>query len=73
MIKEMPMFTVICNNCGKDCNDDTDYSGYGDEDYAVEVAKESGWTVKDGKHYCSDCYTYNDDDELIINESRPNK
>jgi hypothetical protein len=60
------MFTVICDNCGKDSSDGSDYSGWSDKDYAVEQAEESGFQTVDDKHYCIDCWEYNDDDELII-------
>jgi len=27
MIKEVKMLTIVCDGCGKDVNDETDYSG----------------------------------------------
>lgn len=34
MIKELKMYTVVCDNCGKDSNDGTDYSCWSDAEQA---------------------------------------
>ena len=70
MIKEVKMFTVVCDNCGKDCNEGQDYSCWNDESYALDVAMESNWERVDGKHICPLCYSYGDNDEIIIDKSR---
>ena len=67
MIQEVKMYTVICDNCGKDNNEDTDYSCWNDESIAEEIAMESNYLKDDDKHYCPDCYSYDDNDELILN------
>jgi hypothetical protein len=66
MIKPLTMFTVICDSCGKDSADGTDYSGWSDKGYAVECAEELGFETIDDNHYCIDCWEYNDEDELIV-------
>lgn len=73
MIKQIDTYTVICDNCGKDVCDGAEFSGWNDEDYVADVAKEEGWIEdeNDGKHYCPACYQYDDDDNLIINVSLP--
>jgi hypothetical protein len=60
------MFTIICDGCGKDVNDDTDYSAWNDESYVDDIRQEADWEKVDDKHYCTDCYEYDDDDEIII-------
>ena len=39
-----------------------------DEQYAKEEAEESSFVEIGGKHYCSDCYTIDDDDCIVIKE-----
>lgn len=42
MIKEVKMFTVICDNCGVDVNKGQEYTCWNDEAYAEDIAIESG-------------------------------
>ena len=66
MVKEVKMFTIVCDGCGEDVNADTDYSCCNDENYVEDIREEAGWEKVDGKHYCTDCFEYDDNDELII-------
>lgn len=68
MIKEVIMYTVICDNCQKDVNENQEYSCYNDEMNANDIAMESNWIKCGDKHYCADCYEYDDNDELSIKE-----
>lgn len=69
MIKNLTIYTVICDNCGKDSTDECLYSGWSDADYAIEQAEDAGFeTIGHEKHYCPDCFYYDDNDELIIKE-----
>lgn len=70
MIKKVEMFTVICDNCKVDIGINQDYSCWGDKLYAEDNAMNSDWLKIDEKHYCEDCYSYDNEDNLIINESR---
>ena len=70
MIKQVKMFTVVCDNCGLDSNKDAEYSAWNDSSYAEDVATESGWVKDDDNHYCPDCVSYDDDDNLVINHIR---
>jgi hypothetical protein len=66
MIKELKMFTVVCDNCGKDSNEGTEYSCWADESQAKEMASNADWIEEDDKDYCPECFSYDDDDNLII-------
>lgn len=70
MIQKVEMFTVVCDNCQKDAGANADYSCWNDDDYAQDVALESGWIKEDDKHYCPDCYSYDDNDELVLTQNR---
>lgn len=66
MIKTIEMYTVICDNCGVSVFDGCDYDGFSDENYVEQTAEESNWVNDDEKHYCPSCYTYDDDDNLVV-------
>ena len=68
MTQEVKMFTVVCDNCGKDANENTDYSCWNDENYAKELAMDAGWIHEDGKDYCTHCHSYDDENNLQIKE-----
>ena len=70
MVKEVKMFTIVCDSCGKDVNDDTDYSCWNDEGYNEEIRQYAGWEKVDDEHYCTDCFEYDDNDELIIKNKK---
>ena len=71
MFKSLPCFTLICDNCGDDLYEDTDYLGFSDLDLIWEDAAENqGWLVIDGLHICGKCYLYDDNDEPVIKVNR---
>jgi hypothetical protein len=70
MIKEVTMYTVICDRCGKDASEDGG-SCWGSPEDAVEVACEDllllgTYMAIEGKHYCGDCVMWNDDESELI-------
>lgn len=65
-IKKVEMFTVICDNCKKSADDGSDYSCWNDENYAKEVSMEAQYIDENGNHYCPNCYSYDEDDKLIL-------
>lgn len=65
-VKKVEMFTVVCDNCGVGVCEDQEYSCWNDEGYAKEKAMECNWIEEGDKHYCEDCYEYDDEDNLII-------
>lgn len=70
MIKEVTMYTVICDNCGADVCENMEYSCWNDESSAKDIAIDSGWLIDDGNHYCDYCFSYDDNDTLVIDGSR---
>lgn len=71
MIVEVKMYTVDCDNCGKNYDEGTDYSCWNDPEAALTIAKEGDFIEHEGKHYCPDCYSYDDNDVLIIKTNPP--
>lgn len=66
MLKEVKMYTVLCDNCGKDVNKDAEYSAWNEKTFAEDIAMEADWIKENDNHYCPDCFTYDDDDNLLI-------
>ena len=74
MIRPITIYTVICDRCGKDVNQDEEYLGWKDSGYAVECAVDSyEWIELNGKHYCDDCWEWNDEDEVTITSPTSDK
>lgn len=67
MRKLETMATYICDCCGERLRDINDFVGYIDADIWAET--EHDWIEQDGKHYCPDCYTIDDSDNIIIKSS----
>lgn len=67
MIKSVTMYSVICDRCGKAFIDE--FNGivaWLDEGTAKEQAMESEWAEIGDKHYCPDCYEFDDElDEYV--------
>lgn len=71
MYNKIECICITCDNCGDTFLDDhSGFSIYVDENSANEAADNSEWYSEDRKHYCTECYTINDDDELIIDMTR---
>lgn len=70
MLKEVKMFTVICDNCGADSNKGSEYSCWGDSSNAEDIAADSDWHFESDKHYCPNCFSFDDNDKLVIDPIR---
>ena len=58
MVKEITMYTVVCNKCGKDVCENSEYAGWSDKKYVNDIARDDLWFVDEvcDNHYCSECY-----------------
>jgi hypothetical protein len=70
MVLEVMMYTIVCDNCGCDVNEGSEYSGWNEENYVEEIRQEAGWEKVDDEHYCTDCFEYDDDDNLVIKNKK---
>lgn len=59
MIEPVTMYSVVCDRCGKILDDG---SVWEDKSSAISYALNSKWAEIGDKHYCPDCYEF--DDEL---------
>lgn len=73
MFKESTNYTILCDSCSIDLFANEEHSGYNDREFVLEIAQGLNWLEYenddgDFKHYCPDCYLYDDNDNLIIKE-----
>lgn len=59
MIKPVTMYSVVCDRCGKTFEADGNIA-WTDPPSARFYALESEWIEIGCKHYCPECYEYND-------------
>jgi hypothetical protein len=66
-VLKMDYYTIECDNCKKVYIDDHNgYSAWADESDAFENASNDNWIEEEGNHYCNECWSYDDEDNLII-------
>ena len=66
MIVPEIFYGVKCNRCGE-MFESGDYAYYSDESSVLDEALECDWIEQNGKHYCPNCYTQDEEtDEFKI-------
>jgi len=67
MITEVKMFGCTCDNCNKDYEQHNDgYTVYGSPQTLLEYTDNDGWIEHNGKHYCDECWSYDENDNIIL-------
>lgn len=69
MIKQVNMYAITCDGCGKTFSAD-DIVAWVDVCTAREQALDSEWQEIDGKHYCPDCYEYSEELDEYVPKSK---
>lgn len=66
MIKEVKMYSVVCDRCGKTFGENDGIDCWVDICTAREQAMQSEWAEIGDKHYCPDCYEFDEElDEYV--------
>lgn len=67
MIKEVTMYKVVCDQCGADSLEDSDYAAVGEKWWAEDCASEADFQDVDGKDYCPKCYVLDEEtDDYVV-------
>lgn len=66
MIETVTMYRVKCDGCGKSAQDDSEYFAWAEEDQAWFEANESEWKLIDGKHFCPECWMWDEDTDEAV-------
>ena len=61
MIISEIFYGVKCNRCGETCEEE--HAFWSDEGSAIDNAMESEWMEDKGKHYCTNCYDFDEETE----------
>lgn len=59
MIKEIKVYTVICDCCGQDINQNANFAGWRVITDALTDAHNNDWFTIGIKNYCFKCYIKN--------------
>lgn len=65
------MYVANCDNCKIDC-EYGEWSCVGDESTAEEWARDAEWHTDGVNHYCPNCWSYDDNDQIVIDTQRTN-
>ena len=66
MIIEETFYAIECDVCKTQAENGDGHWFWADENTTKENAMECEWHTEDDKHYCPDCHSFNDEDELVI-------
>lgn len=73
MKQESKCMKVICDGCGETFRTDEGFVCYADDadgDLIWGEAQLSGWIELNGKCYCSSCWSYDDDGNILTKDGR---
>jgi len=80
MIYEVTYYTAKCDHCKVEYAEDSPYSAWSDKDNMKDILRDCDWYVDNDdepkhkdKTYCSDCWSYDDNDYLELYAERLNK
>lgn len=65
MVKEVTMYTILCDRCGVDAAKDAEHSCWGEPEFAREMDCQE-WEEIDGKDYCPNCVEWNHDETQLV-------
>lgn len=65
-IEERKVYVLKCDGCGRIDGSDDEYQFWIDRESAEVAAEYGAYLIQGDKHYCSDCWEHDDDDNLII-------
>jgi uncharacterized OsmC-like protein len=70
MKKEVTMHTIICDGCGKNVNEYSDFVAWCDVQGAIEEADRKDWIKLQEKDYCTNCWEWDEKEEEQILKSK---
>jgi hypothetical protein len=66
MKKEMTLFTIVCDRCGKDALANEDFSCLFELSDVREIAGDSGWINIIDNDYCNNCWQWDESEDNQI-------
>jgi hypothetical protein len=71
MIKEVTMYTIVCDCCGKEYAEDSDYAAWADAEFVEGDSVENGWVKHGELHFCPERFSYDENGEVQIRNLHP--
>lgn len=67
MVIDRVFHNIQCDHCGKMLDDEF----WWDEQQGMpSILNECGWIECEGRHYCDQCWEYDDDDNIVTMDGR---
>lgn len=67
MIESCEMYGCKCDGCVEQWDNGDCISYYADKELTEQGARDSEWYIcDDGKTYCPECWSYDDDENLVF-------
>lgn len=66
MIYPVTMYAAKCDNCGEEVRLMGEYAALAEKDCVRDELMESGYHEDGDKHYCPDCWSYDDEDNIVL-------
>ena len=68
MIVDRQFHNIKCDACGRLIDDET---WWDDKDaLTTQILNECNWIECEGRHYCDECWEYDDDDNIVTKDGR---
>jgi hypothetical protein len=70
MIYPVTMYAARCDGCGKEVRLMGEYAAFAEKECVEDDLRDSEYKFDGDKHYCSDCWSYDDNDNLIFKQQK---
>ena len=67
MIRKQEFFNIECDHCGAILDEET---WWDDKEATESLLDECRWKKLGDRHYCEDCWTIDDDDNIVTKDGR---
>ncbi|MBQ9532424.1 MAG: hypothetical protein IJR71_00455 [Prevotella sp.] len=66
MIRQKEFFNIECDHCESMLGEEW----WDDKEATESLLEECGWKKLGDRHYCEDCWEYDDDDNIVTKDGR---
>jgi hypothetical protein len=66
MIRKQEFFNAECDHCGAMLCEEN----WWDKEVIEDLMKDCGWKTLEGRHYCENCWEFDDDGNIITKDGK---
>lgn len=70
MIYQVTMYGAKCDGCGEEIRFMGEYSAISERECVEDMLRESDYQFDGNKHYCPDCWAYDDNDNIVFKHQK---